>query len=409
MNQRIDAFLAYLQGERSLSPNTVSAYRNDLVQFAEYLDAEAARQGSAGFALATIDRERLGGYFLHLRERGYSPASVARKVAAVRSFFHYLRRSGELAVDPTLGLGAPNVKKTLPRTISASDVRALLDFTFARDTPEGQRDATMLRLLYATGMRVSELVMLNTTDVDFEAGRVRVVGRGGRERQVPLDPGTAEILRRYVDSARPFLARNAPGQTALVLNQRGQRLTRQGFWLIMKALVKDAGLPVVVTPHTLRHSFATHQLRGGLAVEELRQLLGHASIATTQIYTQVGASPEAGAPDGDANGAADGDGNGAADGRRRREAARGASATPATTSPSAHPAATGASANATRRAAPSANGTRIARSGSTGNTGGNGTSASPSRSRSAARADHTSAASATPATGHLLVARATAS
>src|ERR671931_668108 len=135
MNERIEIFLAYLQGERSLSPNTVSAYRNDLYQFAEHLSEVAARQGSSGFALATIDRERIGGYFLDLRERGYSPASIARKVAAVRSFFHYLKRAGELPVDPTAGLGSPEVKKALPRTASAADVRVLLAFTETRDTP----------------------------------------------------------------------------------------------------------------------------------------------------------------------------------------------------------------------------------------------------------------------------------
>jgi integrase/recombinase XerD len=294
MKQRIDAFLVYLQGERSLSPNTVSAYRNDLYQFAEYLAEAAARQGSAGFALASVDRERLGGYFLDLRERGYSPASIARKVAAVRSFFQYLKRSGELGVDPTAGLGSPEVKKALPRTASAGDIRTLFAFTETRDTPEGLRDSAMLRLLYATGMRVSELVMLDLSDVDFEQARARVVGRGGRERLVPLDAGTLAILRAYLAEGRPYLVRNAAGQTALVVNQRGQRLTRQGFWLIMKALVKDSGLADSITPHTLRHSFATHQIGEGLALEQLRQLLGHASIATTQIYCRVAGGPPVG-------------------------------------------------------------------------------------------------------------------
>ena len=287
MNQRIDAFLAYLHRERSLSPNTCAAYRNDLYQFAEYLAEAAGRQGSTGFALATVDRERLGGYFLTLRERGYSPASIARKVAAVRQFFRYLKLAGEVATDPTAGLGSPEVKKAPPRTASASDVRTLLTRTEARETPEGLRDGTMLRLLYATGMRVSELVMLDLTDVDFDQARARVVGRGGRERSVPLDAVTLAALRSYIDTARPFLVRNAPAQTALIVNQRGQRLTRQGFWLIMKALVKDSGLANTITPHTLRHSFATHQIGEGLALEQLRQLLGHASIASTLVYCQL--------------------------------------------------------------------------------------------------------------------------
>jgi integrase/recombinase XerD len=293
MNQRIDAFLAYLERERGLSPNTVSAYRNDLCQFAEYLDEAAARQGSSGFALATVDRERLGGFFLHLRERGYSPASIARKVAAVRSFFQYLKRSGEVAVDPTAGLGSPEVKKALPRTASLGDVRTLLGFTTTREAPEGLRDNAMLRLLYATGMRVSELVMLDLSDLDLEDGRVRVIGRGGRERDVPLDSGTLVAVRSYLSDGRPYLVRNRPGETALVVNQRGQRLTRQGFWLIMKALVKDSGLADTITPHTLRHTFATHQIGEGLALEQLRQRLGHASLATIQVYCQVAGAPPA--------------------------------------------------------------------------------------------------------------------
>jgi integrase/recombinase XerD len=156
-----------------------------------------------------------------------------------------------------------------------------------RDTPEGRRDHAMLRLLSATGMRVGELVMVDVADVDFTAGSVRVVGRGNRERTLPLDQATLESIKLYLDKARPFLTRNAQNETALVVNQRGQRLTRQGFWLIMKGLVREAGLPAIMTPHMLRHSFATHQIVGGLGLEELRQLLGHASIATTQVYTQL--------------------------------------------------------------------------------------------------------------------------
>ena len=287
MNERIDAFLAYLQGERSLSPNTISAYRNDLLQFADYLRAEAQRQGGIDFALSTIERDQISAYFLHLRDRGYSAASIARKTAAMRSFFQYLRRKGEVGSDPTQGIGSPEVKKPLPRTVEDNHVRALMEFLEHRETPEGQRDHAMLRLLSATGMRVGELVMVDVDDVDFGAGQVRVIGRGNRERSLPLDQATLASIRAYLDQARPFLTRNAQGETALVVNQRGQRLTRQGFWLIMKGLVREAGLPAIMTPHMLRHSFATHQIVEGLELEELRKLLGHASIATTQVYTQL--------------------------------------------------------------------------------------------------------------------------
>jgi integrase/recombinase XerD len=291
MNERLEIFLAYLQGEKSLSPNTISAYRNDLQQFADYLRAEAERQGGTDFALSTIDRDQITAYFLHLRDRGYSGASIARKTAALRSFFQYLRRQGEVSTDPTQGIGSPEVKKPLPRTVQDDQVRALMAFLQSRSTPEGLRDHAMLRLLSATGMRVGELVMVNVDDIGFDDRRVRVVGRGNRERNLPLDEATLDSIRTYLDRGRPFLTRNAPSETALVVNQRGQRLTRQGFWLIMKGVVRDAGLPAMMTPHMLRHSFATHQIDEGLGLEELRQLLGHASITTTQLYTQVAGRP----------------------------------------------------------------------------------------------------------------------
>ncbi len=287
MHERIDEFLAYIAGERGLSVNTTSAYRNDLAQLAEFLASEAAREGQDGIPVAAIDRERLAGFFLTLHERGYAPATVARKVAALKSFFHYLWRRHEIEADPTVGLGAPEVKKSLPQTISVSDVDVLVGQAQRKETVEGFRDTAMLRMLYATGVRVSELMMLDMSDVDLAAGTVRVVGRGGRERVLPLDPVTVSTLRTYTLRAWPFLVRRNPGQVALFLNHRGQRLTRQGFWLILKELVKESGLPIEVTPHTLRHSFATHKVGGGIALEQLRQLLGHASISTTQIYAQV--------------------------------------------------------------------------------------------------------------------------
>src|SRR5215475_9044748 len=175
MNERIEAFLAYLQAERSLSPNTISAYRNDLLQFAGYLQAEAERQGGKDFAMSTIERDQISAYFLHLRDRGYSAASIARKTAAMRSFFQYLRRKGEVGSDPTQGIGSPDVKKPLPRTVEDDHVNALMTFLALRGSPEGVRDHAMLRLLSATGMRVGELVMVDVSDIDFEQSRVRVV------------------------------------------------------------------------------------------------------------------------------------------------------------------------------------------------------------------------------------------
>src|ERR1700730_2939293 len=202
MNERIDVFLTYLQGERSLSPNTVSAYRNDLLQFADFMASEARRQGGTNFPLCTIDRDQITGHFLHLRDRGYSAASIARKTAALRSFFQYLRRKGEVTSDPTQGIGSPEVKKPLPRTIGDDHVRALLTHLESRDTPEGSRDHAMLRLLSATGMRVGELVMVDVGDIDLANASVRVVGRGNRERSLPLDEITLSSIKTYLDRAR---------------------------------------------------------------------------------------------------------------------------------------------------------------------------------------------------------------
>lgn len=282
MNDRIDAFLSHVVAERGLSENTVSAYRNDLTQLAEHL----AGLPGGPVPLGLVDRERVAGFLLLLKEREYAPATVARKIAAVKSFFHYLRRTGDVPVDPTEGLGSPEVKKAPPRAISADDVRALFEQAQRRNAPDALRDVAMLRTLYATGIRVSELVALDVAHVHPDEATLSATGRGSKERVLPLDPATLRSVQEYLQQARPFLVRHDPRVAALFVNHRGQRLTRQGFWLIMKALVKATGLPLLVTPHTLRHSFATHRVGDGVALEQLRQLLGHASISTTQVYAQ---------------------------------------------------------------------------------------------------------------------------
>lgn len=295
-----DSFLQFLAAEKRLSPNTLAAYRNDLRQFEEYL---AVRQhdplgtgktnGNANGIVAPADpttasREQVAGFFLSLREdKGYSAATIARKMAAVKSMFHYLTRQGFITANPTADLGSPEVKKPLPRAISVDDVDRLMRQADKKGTPEGLRDRGMLHLLYATGMRVTELVTLDLNDLDFERGAVRCVGRGLRVRNLPVDQKSLIVLRDYLERGRPQLLRPGSPTSALFLNHRGQRLTRQGFWLIMKAVARESGVTSEVTPHTLRHSFAAHKLSDGLALPKLRELLGHANISTTQIYTQV--------------------------------------------------------------------------------------------------------------------------
>jgi integrase/recombinase XerD len=242
-----DSFLQFLTAERRLSPNTLAAYRNDLRQFEEYL---AVRQhdplgtGSTnGTAIAapadptTATREEVAGFFLSLREdKGYSAATIARKMAAVKSLFHYLTRQGAITTNPTADLGSPEVKKPLPRAISVDDVDRLIRQTDKKATPEGLRDRAMMHLLYATGMRVSELVTLDLGDLDFEKSIVRCVGRGLRVRSLPVGSKAMIALRDYLERGRPQLLRPGAPTSALFLNHRGQRLTRQGFWLIMRRL-----------------------------------------------------------------------------------------------------------------------------------------------------------------------------
>jgi len=292
--QHADVFLQFLTAERRLSPNTLAAYRNDLRQFEEYLRGRARGPfGDGDGDAATASREAVAGFFLSLREdKGYSAATIARKMAAVKALFYYLMKVGTIQANPAADLGAPEVKKPLPRAITVDEVGRLMRQTDVKGSPEGLRDRAMLHLLYATGMRVTELVSLESSDLDFQAGAVRCVGRGARVRQLPIDARVVAVLRDYLDRGRTLLIRPGFPQTALFLNHRGQRLTRQGFWLIMKAVARDSGVTSEVTPHTLRHSFAAHRLSDGLTLPRLRELLGHANISTTQVYAQIkGESP----------------------------------------------------------------------------------------------------------------------
>ena len=291
-------FLQFLTAERRLSPNTLAAYRNDLRQFEEYLAirqhdplGQGTPNGTAAVGPAdptTASREQVAGFFLSLREdKGYSAATIARKMAAVKSMFHYLTRQGAVTTNPAADLGSPEVKKPLPRAISPADIERLMRQAEKKVTPEGMRDRAMLHMLYATGMRVSELVTLDLSDIDFEKSVVRCVGRGLRVRSLPVDAKALVVLRDYLERGRPQLLRPGTPTAALFLNHRGQRLTRQGFWLIMKAVARESGVTAEVTPHTLRHSFAAHRLSDGVGLPRLRELLGHANISTTQVYTQL--------------------------------------------------------------------------------------------------------------------------
>ena len=286
MKEDIKNFLNYLTVEKGFSDNTVEAYQNDLSQLAKFVEEEANKQGLAP-SWEGFGRQGILSYLLNLQERSYAPTTRARKVAATRSFFKFLVAEGTIAEDPTQNMESLNVGRSLPKPISVSQVRLLLEQPAKLSTPEAKRDTAMLQLLYASGMRVSELMALNLEDIISDEGDfVRCFGKGHKERLIPIHRQAAQAVEEYLKEARPRLVRSKE-EKALFLNRRGDRLTRQGFWQILKAYAKSAGLEGEVTPHTLRHSFATHMLSGGADLRSVQELLGHANISTTQVYTHL--------------------------------------------------------------------------------------------------------------------------
>ena len=243
-----------------------------------------------------MDLGLLVDYVSSLRgKRSYRDTTTARKVAALKSFFNFLVQEEAIEQDPTEFLSAPRVGRSLPKHLSEEEVERLLDVAAREQSPEARRDCTILELLYATGLRVSELVSLNTHDVNLQEGYIRCMGKGSKERLAYMYPRAVQALRTYMEEARPSLISAANGdkkvsaaeERALFVNQRGDRLTRQWVWTILKTYARKASLDKPITPHVLRHSFATHMLRGGASLRHVQELLGHASITTTQIYTHL--------------------------------------------------------------------------------------------------------------------------
>jgi len=285
MRKQIEEFLESLQEQKGYSTNTIVAYRNDLGQFLQFITDHLGV-----LAWDSVTKDHLITFVNALRgEREYASATVARKVAATKSFFHYLLSHGLIAEDPSVDLDSPKVRKYLPTSISRPDVERLLQApSHEGSSVHGLRDTALLELLYATGMRVSEVVALDLQDIDFSDGCVHCVSKGsrGKQRIIPIHHRAIGALSGYLESGRPRLARNNDDD-ALFLNHRGHRLTRQGLWLIIKKYVEEVGINASVTPHTLRHSFAAHLLDSGADVREVQGLLGHANVSTTQVYTQV--------------------------------------------------------------------------------------------------------------------------
>jgi integrase/recombinase XerD len=274
----LDQYFDHLRVERRLAANTVESYARDLGRLAAFASREACPVGA-------LTRPQLEAFVRHLISDGLAPRSAARAVASTRGLYRFLVREGHLEASPAEDLHGGRPWPALPRYLSPDEVDRLIDQPDL-GTPLGQRDRTMLEVLYATGLRVSELVSLRAADINLSGGYLTTTGKGDKQRLVPLGDRAADAIRRYQQQTRPLMAR--PGSPPrLFLNARGGALSRVGFWKILKGHVRKAGLRIDVSPHVLRHSFATHLLERGADLRAIQMMLGHADLSTTQIYTHV--------------------------------------------------------------------------------------------------------------------------
>jgi integrase/recombinase XerD len=287
MENQVTRYLESLQDERNFSANTIAAYRNDLRQLADFL--QRPQDGSEVEAITSwsdLTDEHFIAFMAYLQDREYAQATVARKTAASKSFFAHLLDIGIIKSPVGAEVASPKVARYTPTVMTREEMKRLLDEPLRDEPnrPEAIRDRAMLEILYATGMRVGEMVALNLDDVDLEGRSIHCMGKAGRERDVDLNNAAISALRDYISNARPYLAE--PDAESLFVNHRGGRLTRQGFWLILKSYAEHIGIHGI-TPHTLRHTFAIHALQDGLTVAEVQQTLGHVSSSTTNLYVEL--------------------------------------------------------------------------------------------------------------------------
>ena len=275
----IAAFLTHVRVEKGLSSNTVSAYRHDLVRF-----EESARKRN--LSLEAVTRDDLVDFLAGLYRAKLESKTVARHLVSLRNFFRFAQIQELIKEDPSITLESPKIHRSLPGYLRLDDVERLLEQPDLK-TPIGLRDRAMLEVLYSTGLRVSELINLRVTDLDSKVGSIRCIGKGDKERIVPVGKKALSIVEKYFRDARPKLVAKRPGSPALFVNRRGMQLTRVGVWKILSAYGRLAGLHVALTPHMLRHSFATHLLERGADLRSVQLMLGHSDISTTQIYTHV--------------------------------------------------------------------------------------------------------------------------
>ena len=285
MQEDIRLFLNYLAKEKKCSKNTLDAYHNDLSQLADHI-SHSASQELAVNSKVELSEEHLTSYMVSLKARSYTVSTIARKVAAARTFVKFMAERGKANSDLSPRLSAPKVNKALPQALSVAEIKKLLDETGRLPTIDARRDQAMLELLYATGLLASELMSLNVADVDLDQGCINITNLRGRSRKIPVDKRIKELMREYISSVRMKLL-TSDREQALFLNQRGDRLTRQGFWQIVQGYADAAGLSAKVTPRTIRHSYAVHRLNNGADLHSVQEVLGHAHVSTTKAYKQV--------------------------------------------------------------------------------------------------------------------------
>lgn len=275
MDPYLKQFVDYLTVEKRHSPNTVAAYRRDVSGFL---------QAFTGQSLDSITTSSVREYFLSLQGQGLATRSVARVLSSLKTFFKFLVRENLAEANPVEILESPRLWRKLPGVLSLNDVEILLNAP-DESTPLGRRDKAMLEVLYATGLRVSELVGLRTGNLNLEVGYLRSFGKGGKERVIPMGDAARHKVQKYIEEVRPKYIKN--NTSDLFLTRRGGAMTRQGFWKLIKQYARQAGVSAPVSPHTLRHAFATHLLERGADLRSVQQMLGHSDIATTQIYTHI--------------------------------------------------------------------------------------------------------------------------
>ncbi len=280
MLELIENFLSFLSVEKSLSNNTIVSYRHDLKEFAKYLESIKI------FSPNKISQQNISDFMFFLKGKKLAANSISRNLAALKVFFRFLVRERVLGSDPSSLLESPKLWKKIPDVLSIVEVENLLESPSLHKA-QGIRDRAILELMYATGLRVSEAVNLKISDINSEVGFLRCLGKGSKERIVPLGKQAIEVVQKYLEKVRPKLLKNHPENNILFLSRLGKKISRQSFWKLIKTYCANTGITKNIKPHTLRHSFATHLLSGGADLRSVQEMLGHADISTTQIYTHL--------------------------------------------------------------------------------------------------------------------------